>query len=251
MNIEIPDGKPYFINFSNDYYYRISRQRGLAVRGAGRPSWRSRRRRLKFYRWSNTFADSEQVLINYYSLFKEEMLNLLSGVIRCRLVFDLRRLRPERRATSRGALLPVRRPIGRLRPPGRRESAPLPDVPCRRASSASTRRSTRRSEYLRARALAREPRHELGQHARHLELPGQVSVKGSKDDVTTTRPGTQVAEYIAHPQTGTVVPRPRPEGHEQRASRSRHVIQELIDITGQPVNVPATPCPTSTASDDH
>ena len=29
MNIQIPDGKPYYINFSNDYYYRITRAGSL------------------------------------------------------------------------------------------------------------------------------------------------------------------------------------------------------------------------------
>src|SRR6185436_15299708 len=70
---------PYFINFSNDYYYRITRAGSLYEKLAALIALTSTDAR--FYR-VDTFADSSKYSINYYSIFKDEMLNLLSGVVR-------------------------------------------------------------------------------------------------------------------------------------------------------------------------
>jgi hypothetical protein len=79
MTIGVPEGKPYYINFSNDYYYRITRAGSLYEKLAALYALTSTQAR--FYR-VDTFADSSKFAINYYSTFKDEMLNLVSGVIR-------------------------------------------------------------------------------------------------------------------------------------------------------------------------
>lgn len=79
MDIEPPDGKPYFIDFSNDYYYRITRTGSLYEKLAAVISLTTTASR--FFR-VDTFADSNNFSINYYRFFKDEMLGLLSGVIK-------------------------------------------------------------------------------------------------------------------------------------------------------------------------
>jgi hypothetical protein len=79
MNIGVPDGKPYYIDFSDDYYYRITRAGSLYEKLAALISLTSTQSR--FFRVDN-FADQDRYSINYYRLFKDQMLNLLSGVIR-------------------------------------------------------------------------------------------------------------------------------------------------------------------------
>jgi hypothetical protein len=79
MNIDLPDGKPYYIDFSNDYYYRITRAGSLYEKLAALIALTSTEAR--FFR-VDTFADANRYSINYYRLFKDQMLNLLSGVIR-------------------------------------------------------------------------------------------------------------------------------------------------------------------------
>jgi hypothetical protein len=79
MTISIPDGKPYYINFSDDYYYRITRAGSLYEKLAALIVLTSTQ--AHFYR-VDTFADANQYAINFYSVFKDEMLRLLSGVIR-------------------------------------------------------------------------------------------------------------------------------------------------------------------------
>jgi hypothetical protein len=79
MTISIPDGKPYYIDFSDDYYYRITRAGSLYEKLAALQALTSTQSR--FFRVDN-FADQDRYSINYYRLFKDQMLTLLSGVIR-------------------------------------------------------------------------------------------------------------------------------------------------------------------------
>ena len=79
MQVDIGAGKPYFIAFSPDYYYRITRAGSLYEKLAALEALTSTESR--FFR-VDTFADANQYSINYYRLFKDQMLNLLSGVIR-------------------------------------------------------------------------------------------------------------------------------------------------------------------------
>jgi len=79
MNITLPDAKPYYIDFSNDYYYRITRAGSLYEKLAALGALTNTTSR--FFR-VDSFADQDKFSINYYRLFKDQMLNLLSGVIR-------------------------------------------------------------------------------------------------------------------------------------------------------------------------
>jgi hypothetical protein len=79
MTISVPDGKPYYIDFSDDYYYRITRAGSLYEKLAALIALTSTQSR--FFR-VDSFADQDRFSINYYRLFKDQMLNLLSGVIR-------------------------------------------------------------------------------------------------------------------------------------------------------------------------
>ncbi len=79
MTIALPDGKPYYIDFSDDYYYRVTRAGSLYEKLAALIALTSTQSR--FFR-VDSFADQDRYSINYYRLFKDQMLNLLSGVIR-------------------------------------------------------------------------------------------------------------------------------------------------------------------------
>jgi hypothetical protein len=77
--LNLPDAKPFFINFSDDYYYRITRTGSLYEKLEALITLTSTDSR--FFR-VDTFADSNRFSINFYRLFKDEMIKLLSGVIR-------------------------------------------------------------------------------------------------------------------------------------------------------------------------
>ena len=79
MTITVPEGKPYFIDFSNDYYYRITRAGSLYEKLAALMALTTTQSR--FFRVDD-FASQDLYSINYYRLFKDQMLNLISGVIR-------------------------------------------------------------------------------------------------------------------------------------------------------------------------
>lgn len=75
----IPDAKPYFIDFSNDYYYRITRVGSLYEKLEALFTLTSTEAR--FFR-VDSFADANRYSVNFYSIFRDQMVNLLSGVIR-------------------------------------------------------------------------------------------------------------------------------------------------------------------------
>jgi hypothetical protein len=79
MTIDVGDGKPYYIDFSNDYYYRITRAGSLYEKLAGLIALTSTEAR--FFR-VDTFADADRYSINYYRTFRDQMVNLVDGVIR-------------------------------------------------------------------------------------------------------------------------------------------------------------------------
>jgi len=79
MTISLPQAKPYYIDFSDDYYYRITRAGSLYEKLMALQSLTSTDSR--FFR-VDTFADQDRYSINFYRLFKDQMLGLLSGVIR-------------------------------------------------------------------------------------------------------------------------------------------------------------------------
>ncbi|HXI55900.1 MAG TPA: zinc-dependent metalloprotease [Polyangia bacterium] len=79
MNIDLPNGKPYYIDFSGDYYYRITRAGSLYEKLQALVALTTTEAR--FFR-VDSFADQNRFSINYYRIFKDQMLNLFSGVIR-------------------------------------------------------------------------------------------------------------------------------------------------------------------------
>lgn len=79
LSLSLPDAKPYYMDFSEDYYYRITRVGSLYEKLAALVALTNTQSR--FFRVDQE-ADRDLFSINYYRLFKSEMLNLLSGVIR-------------------------------------------------------------------------------------------------------------------------------------------------------------------------
>jgi hypothetical protein len=77
--LNLPDAKPFFINFSDDYYYRITRTGSLYEKLEALFTLTSTESR--FFR-VDTFADSNRFSINFYRMFRDEMVRLLSGIIR-------------------------------------------------------------------------------------------------------------------------------------------------------------------------
>lgn len=78
-NITLPDAKPYYIDFSGDYYYRITRAGSLYEKLAALISLTNTS--SSFFRVDES-AVQDLYSIGYYRVFKDQMLNLLSGVIR-------------------------------------------------------------------------------------------------------------------------------------------------------------------------
>ncbi|HEY4188138.1 MAG TPA: zinc-dependent metalloprotease, partial [Polyangia bacterium] len=78
-NIELPDAKPYYISFSDDYYYRITRAGSLYEKLAALISLMNTS--SSFFRVDES-AVQDLYSIGYYRVFKNQLLNLLSGVIR-------------------------------------------------------------------------------------------------------------------------------------------------------------------------
>jgi hypothetical protein len=225
MNIQIPDGKPYFINFSDDYYYRITRAGSLYEKLAALIALTTTQAR--FYR-VDTFADSSKYAINFYSLFKDQMLNLLSGVIRAD-------------SSTYGGFVPTAGDFKGLYQP-----TPVvdldtfglakPPVPMYMAPGAK-RVDTPVNKTIRYYALGLSLANLDTSWDSTLDISNylQVSIKGSKDDVTYA-PGIQVLEYT-HPQSGLTYRAPVLK--DTYPGIGSTVVQELVDITGQ-ANVPAT-----------
>jgi hypothetical protein len=79
MALSVPDAKPYYISFGEEYYYSIERAGSLYEKLAALIALTSTQSR--FFR-VDSFADQDRFSINYYRLFKDQMLNLLSGITR-------------------------------------------------------------------------------------------------------------------------------------------------------------------------
>jgi len=232
MNIQIPDGKPYYINFSDDYYYRITRAGSLYEKLAALYTLTSTQ--AHFYR-VDTFADANQYAINFYSVFKDEMLNLLSGVIR------------DDPSTyggyvnMSGSTPPVYQPTpvvdftryGQANPP-------TPDY----MKQGALRVATPVNKTIQYFAIGLSLANLDTSWDSTLDVSNYlaVSLKGSKEDFTYA-PGTKILEYT-HPQSGLtyrapVVASDATGSVDIAGGIGARTIQELIDITGQP-NVPAT-----------
>jgi hypothetical protein len=226
MNIQIPDGKPYYIDFSDDYYYRITRAGSLYEKLAALATLTSTQ--AHFYR-VDTFADANQYAINFYSVFKDEMLNLLSGVIR-------------NDASSYGGFLATTgqnthayqpTPVVDMTRYGQAKP-PMPDY----MKPDALRVDTPVNKTIQYFAIGLALMNLDTSWDRTLDISNYLAVtlKGSKDDVTYG-PGTTVLEYT-HPQSGLtyrapVVASDSSSTVDLGGGIAAKVVKELNDITGQ------------------
>ncbi|HEY8927322.1 MAG TPA: zinc-dependent metalloprotease, partial [Polyangia bacterium] len=77
--IKLPDGRPYYLSFSDDYYYRITRAGSLYEKLAALLALTDTTAGL--FRIDQSRVQ-DLYSIGYYRVFKDQIVNLLSGVIR-------------------------------------------------------------------------------------------------------------------------------------------------------------------------
>jgi hypothetical protein len=77
MDIELPDAKPFYINFSDDYYYTFTRVGSLLEKLQALSALTSTESR--FFRVDELSDVAARSSINYYRLFRDEVVKLLSG----------------------------------------------------------------------------------------------------------------------------------------------------------------------------
>jgi hypothetical protein len=231
MDIQIPDGKPYYINFSDDYYYRITRAGSLYEKLAALIVLTSTQ--AHFYR-VDTFANASQYAINYYSVFKDEVLNLLSGVIR-------------NDPSIYGGYVPTMGQTTGLYTPTpvvdlSRYGQAKPPIPAYLQPGA-LRVATPVNKTIQFYAIGLALANLDTSWDQTLDISNYlaVTVKGSKEDVTYA-PGTNIIEYT-HPQSGLTYRAPVLSTDSSgtvdiKGGIAAKTIQELVDITGQP-GVPA------------
>jgi hypothetical protein len=80
LDIQMPDAKPFYINFSDDYYYTYTRVGSLLEKLQALSALTSTESR--FFRVDELSDVAARSSINYYRLFRDEVVKLLSGVIR-------------------------------------------------------------------------------------------------------------------------------------------------------------------------
>ncbi|HMF44450.1 MAG TPA: zinc-dependent metalloprotease [Polyangia bacterium] len=80
LDIELPDAKPFYINFSDDYYYTFTRVGSLLEKLEALSALTSTESR--FFRVDELSDVAARSSINYYRIFRDEVVKLLSGVIR-------------------------------------------------------------------------------------------------------------------------------------------------------------------------
>jgi hypothetical protein len=75
----LPDAKPFYVGFSDDYYYRITRTGSLIEKAYALMTLTSTEAR--FFRVDPN-SDVSRYSINFYQLFRNEVVRLMSGIIR-------------------------------------------------------------------------------------------------------------------------------------------------------------------------
>jgi hypothetical protein len=80
LDIGLPDAKPFYIDFSDEYYYSLTRVGSLLEKLIALGALTSTESR--FFRVDELSDVAARSSINYYRLFRDEVVNLLSGVIR-------------------------------------------------------------------------------------------------------------------------------------------------------------------------
>jgi hypothetical protein len=219
MNITLPQGKPYFIDFSDDYYYRVTRAGSLYEKLAALVALTSTTAR--FYR-IDTFADSNKYAINYYNVFKDEVINLLSGVIRNDPASYAGYVATD--GPMKGLYQPT--PVVDLSTWGQVK----PTMPAYMKPGVK-RVDTPVNKTIRYYALLLSLGNLNSTWDSTLDFSNYVAVhvKGSKDDVTYA-PSVTVLEY-PHPQSGLIYRAPVLAG--KQPGIGAQVVQELIDLTGK------------------
>ena len=216
MPLSLPDAKPFYIDFSDDYYYRITRAGSLYEKLEALLAITSTESR--FFRIDD-FADSAaRFSINYYRFFRDEVVKLLSGVIRNDPSLYAATFDAENRY--------VPTPVVDLNVWGD-VNAPLPPYMLPNAIHVATPVNKTVRYWALTLALSR-----LGS-TWDTTLDFQnflaIGVKGADDDFVFA-PGTTVTEY-AHPETGIIYRAPANTGGA-RANIGKEIIDELIVLTG-------------------
>jgi hypothetical protein len=214
MTVTLPQAKPYYIDFSDDYYYRITRAGSLYEKLMALIALTSTDTR--FFR-VDSFADQDRFSINFYRLFKDEMLRLLSGIIR-------------NDATAYGGYVsggqyvpsPVVDPAiwGKatyempeyMRPTTRRVSTPV----------------NKTIRYF-ALLLSMAQLDSTWDSTLDFSHYASVTVKGSDDDIEYA-PGTVIDEFV-HPQSHIIYRAPRMSGTNKGIGAE--LIEELNMLVGQ------------------
>ncbi len=211
--LNLPDAKPYYIEFSNDFYYQILRVGSLYEKLEA--LFVLTTTEATFYR-VDTFADANRYAVNFYQIFRDQMVNLLSGVIR-------------NDPTSYGATLGEGNVV---------QSTPVVDLSTYGVVNAPTppyaqpgvpRVDTPVNPTIRYWALLLSMGRLGSTWDATLDFQNfvQVSVKGSDDDFTVA-PGTPVIEYT-HPETGVVY---RAPDNITPRNIGAQILDELTAITG-------------------
>jgi hypothetical protein len=80
LTLGLPDAKPFYIDFSDEYYYSLTRVGSLLEKWIAIVALTSTESR--FFRVDELSDVAARSSINYYRLFRDEVVKLLSGVIR-------------------------------------------------------------------------------------------------------------------------------------------------------------------------
>jgi len=185
-NITIPDGKPYYLSFSDDYYYRITSAGSLYEKLAALIALTDTTAGL--FRIDQSRVQ-DLYSIGYYRVFKDQIVNLLSGVIRDD---------PSSYGGYAAAGVYTPTPIVDPTTYGK-VSFPTPPYMLPTAKRVDTPDTKTIQQYALAAGLARLD--STWDSALDFSNYLNISIKGSLDD-TTYAPGTVLSEFT-HPTSHT------------------------------------------------
>jgi hypothetical protein len=214
--LTLPDAKPFYIDFSDDYYYRITRAGSLYEKLEALLAITSTESR--FFRIDDFADQAARFSINYYRFFRDEVVKLLSGVIRNDPALYAATFDAENR------LVPT--PVVDLNVWGDVD-APTPPYMLPNAVHVATPVNKTVRYWALLLSLAR-----LGSTwDTTLDFHNflAIGIKGGDDDFQLA-PGTPVAEY-AHPETGVIYRAPANTAGA-RVNIGKEIVDELNVITG-------------------
>jgi hypothetical protein len=211
QTLNLPDAKPYYIEFSNDFYYQILRTGSLYEKLEALFTLTTTEAR--FFK-VDTFADANRYSVNFYQIFRDQMVSLLSGVIRDDP--------SSYGATYSEGVVPT--PVVDLSTYGV-VNPPVPPY----AQPGVPRLDTPVNLTIRYWTLLLSLARLGSTWDSTLDFQNFliVSVKGSDDDFTVAA-GTPVVEYT-HPETGVIYR--APDGTQPR-NIGAQILDELASITG-------------------